>query len=243
MRHLTLSLCAVIITFLAGVSSFAAQSRDGQQSAQIFSNRIAVQSDPDAPLRISSVMDNSDDPEAPLVNFVVENVSSKPIQAYWISYDTIAHGINVRLGSGLNATNQEMILPPGKRRATAVLNRDKEKISLSVSFIEFADGTTWGNDMAKYGESLAGERTGARAEAERLLTLLKTTGLQAVIDAIAEKVVYSDLTAESRREVNFLLGVRATRLRIQQAYEKGGISAVESVLRQPYDMSAFSLLR
>lgn len=240
MRHLTLSLCAVVITFLAGVHSFAAQSRDSQQPAQVSLHRVAVQSPPDAPLRISSVVDNSDDPDAPLVNFMVENVSSKPIQAYWISYDTIAHGINVRLGSGLNATNQEMILPPGKRRATAVLNHDKEKISLSVGFIEFADGTTWGSDTAKYGESLAGERRGAQAEAQRLRKLLETGGVSAIVAAVSERELSMRSNHFSHSKSSSLIGARAMRLRVRRAYDQGGLTAVESALRQPYDMSTLS---
>ncbi|HEX8456384.1 MAG TPA: hypothetical protein VF656_03600 [Pyrinomonadaceae bacterium] len=243
MRHLTLCLYAVIITVLTCVSSFAAQSGDSQQPAQLSLDRVAVQLQPDAPLRISSVVDNSDDPEAPLVNFVVENVSSKPIQAYWISYDTIAHGVNVRLGSGINATSRDLVLPPGKRRATAILNRGKEKISLCVDFIEFADGTTWGEDTAKYGESLAGERRGAQAEAERLRKLLEINGLSAVVAAVSERENSQRSNHFSRNESGSLIGVRATRLRVRRAYDQGGLSAVESALCQPYDMSAFSLLR
>ena len=242
MRHLTSTLCVVIITCLSCVSSIVAQSRDSRQPAQSSLNRVAVQSPPDAPLRISSVVDNSDDPEAPLVNFVLENVSGKPIQAYWISYDTIAQGINVRLGSGVNATSQESILPPGKRRETAVLNRGKEKISLSVDFIEFADGTTWGDDTAKYGESLAAERRGAQAEAERLRKMLDTSGLSAVVAAVSEREISLRSNRFSRSESGSLVGARATRLRVRRAYDQGGLAAIETALRQPYDMSAFSLL-
>jgi Holliday junction resolvase len=189
------------------------------------------------------VVDNSDDAETPLVEFAVENVGAKPILAFWISYDMVVHGTNVTLGRGVNVNKQELILPPGKRRALAISNGDREKVVLSVDFVEFADGSTWGADTARYAESLAGERAGARAEAERLVKLLKTGGLQAVKDAAAEKVDYPDLTPETRREVSFLIGVRATRGRVLQASEKGGLSTVEAALRQPYDMSAASLLR
>ncbi|MGI9107135.1 MAG: hypothetical protein ACR2G4_12910 [Pyrinomonadaceae bacterium] len=242
MCHLTLSLCAVLITVLANDSFTAAQSRDSQRPAQRALTRVAVRPQPDAPLRISSVVDNSDDPEAPLVNFVVENVSGKPIQAYWISYDTVAHGENITLGSGINANSQELILPPGKRRETAILNRGKEKIDLSVDFVEFADGTAWGSDTAKYAESLAGARAGARAEAQRLLKLLETSGWSAVVAAVSERETYMRSNHFSLSESSSLSGALATRLRVRRAYEKGGLSAVETALRQPYDMSAFSLL-
>lgn len=242
MRHLTLSLCVVLTTFLMGVPSIAAQSHAGQRPAQNFLTRVLVRPQPSAPLRISSVVDNSDDPDAPIANFTVENISSKPIQAYWISYDTVAHGINVTLGFGINANSQELILPPGKQRELAVLNRDKEKIDLSVDFVEFADGTVWGSDTAKYGERLAGERVAARAEAQRLIKLLETSGLSAVVAAVSESEIYLRSNYFSLSESSSLGGALATRLRVRRAYEKGGLSAVETALRQPYDMSARSLL-
>ena len=243
MQHLTRSLCAALIAFLTAFSSATAQVAEGRRAAPSPSNRVSVRAQAGAPLRISSVVDNSDDAETPLVEFVVENVGAQPIHAFWISYDTVAHGFNVTLGMGINPPGPELILPPGKRRALAISNGDREKVVLSVDFVEFADGSTWGADTARYAESLAGERAGARAEAERLVKLLKTGGLQAVKEAAAEKVDYPDLTPETRREVSFLMGVRATRGRVLQASEKGGLPAVESALRQPYDMSASSLLR
>lgn len=243
MQHLTRSLCAALVAFLTTFSSAAAQVAEARRVAPNPSNRVSVRAQADAPLRISSVADNSDDADTPLVEFAVENVGAQPILAFWISYDMVIHGTNVTLGRGVNANKQELILPPGKRRSLAISNSDREKVVLSVDFVEFADGSTWGADTAKYAESLAGERAGARAEAERLVKLLKTGGLQAVKEAAAEKVNYPDLTPESRREVSFLIGVRATRGRVLQASEKGGLPAVESALRQPYDMSASSLLR
>jgi hypothetical protein len=201
---------------------------------------VSVRPQPGAPLRISSVEDNSDDPEAPVVGFVVENAGGKPIQAYWISYETVAHGADVTLGVGTNAGTSEQVLPPGRRREGGVLNRAKEKIVLSVDFVEFADGTTWGEDTARYSEGLAGERAGARAESERLFRLLETGGLPAVMDAAGKGITHAGGAAESREEQSFLFGVRAARVRAQSAYQKGGLPAVESALRQPYDWSARS---
>lgn len=243
MQRLTRSLCAALITCLTAFSSSTAQVVEGRRVAQTSSNRVSVRAQADAPLRISSVVDNSDDTDTPLVEFVVENVGAKPVLAFWVSYDMVVRGTSVTLGRGVNANKQELILPPGKRRALAVSNPDKEKVVLSVDFVEFADGSTWGANTAQYAESLAGERAGARAEAERLMTLLKTGGLRAVEKAAAEKVNYPDLTTESRREVSFLIGVSTTRFRVLRASEKGELSAVEYALRQPYDMSAASLLR
>lgn len=156
-RLLTLSLTAALAASLTVSPSLAAQKSVGGSS-----ERVTVRSQPGAPLRISAVADNSDDPEAPLVSFLVENVTGKPIQAYWISYDTVAHGGDVTLGVGVNAGTSEQVLPPGRRREAGVLNRGGQRLKLWVDFVEFTDGTTWGEDASRYAESLAGQRAGAR---------------------------------------------------------------------------------
>jgi len=235
MRLLTLSLIAAFAATLAAGTSLAAQ-----ETVRRSSDRVSVRPQPDAPLRISAVTDNSDDREAPLVGFLVENVAGKPIQAYWISYDTRTHGVDVTLGVGRNAGTKDQVLPPGKRREEGVLNRDRERIVLSVDFVEFSDGTTWGADTSKYAEGLAGQRAGARAESERLLKLLETGGLPAVVEAAGKGVGPAGRAAESRDEHSFLSGVRAVRLRVLQAYQSGVLAAVEPALRQPYDLSAHS---
>lgn len=235
MRLLTLSPTAALAASLTVSPSLAAQKSVGGSS-----ERVTVRSQPGAPLRISAVADNSDDPEAPLVSFLVENVTGKPIQAYWISYDTVAHGGDVTLGVGVNAGTSEQVLPPGRRREAGVLNRGGQRLKLWVDFVEFTDGTTWGEDASRYAESLAGQRAGARAESERLLKLLETGGLLAVMDAAGKSVTHAAGAAPSRAEQNFLFGVRGVRLRVHRAHQSGGLPAVESALRQPYDWSARS---
>lgn len=235
MRLLTLPLIAALGASLAVNPSLAAR-----QAVRGSTDRVSVRPQPGAPLRISAVADKSDDPQAPLVGFLVENVGGRPIQAYWISYDTRAGGEDVTLGVGMNAGTKEQVLPPGGRRELGVLNRGGERIVLSVDFVEFADGTTWGEDASKHAEGLAGQRAGARAEAGRLLKLLETEGLPAVVEAAGQGVGQVGRAAESRSEQSFLFGVRAVRARVQRAYQGGGLAAVESALRQPYDWSGRS---
>lgn len=238
-----LPLTATLLSLIAGVSAMAAQTLRPASPGNNPAGRVSVRTQPDAPLRIGSVEDESDDPQGPHVDFMIENVSGRPVQAYWISYDTEARGMSITLGFGINAHSEDRILQPGKSHALNITNPGKARVTLWVNFVEFAGGTTWGLDTAHYAESLAGERTGARAETERLLRLLMTSGPQAVIDSIARRD--SDIVPPPRHSaswvISFRVGVRAKQVAIQRAYSDSGLAAVEIKLRQPYDMSEHML--
>lgn len=239
MRLLTRSFC-VAFTALVVAAHATGQSPGGSKAVQGSGGRVSVRTQPGAPLRVSSVKDNSDDADAPVVEFVVENLGGKPIQAFWIAYDTVARGFKVTLGLGVNDATSEQVLPPGRRRELGILNREKQPVALSVDFVEFADGTTWGADAARYAESLEAERAGGRAESQRLLKLLGTGGPAAVMDAVAGGTISGQANPQSRSEWNFLIGVRIVRTRIQRAFAERGLAGVEDALRQPYDMSALA---
>lgn len=239
-RHLLLT--ATLLGLIAGISAVATQLPRPAGQSNHMAGRVSVRMQPDAPLRINSVEDESDDPQGAHVDFMVENVSGRPVRAYWISNDTEAQGMSITLGFGVNAHSEDMILQPGKSHASNITNPGKARITLWVNFVEFADGTTWGADTTHYAESLAGERAGARAEAERLLNLLMTSGPQAVIDSIARRDA-GDVPPPGHSTswtTGFRMGVKARQVGIQRAYSKNNLAAVEVALRQPYDMSEHS---
>ena len=55
---------------------------------------------------------------------------------------------------------------------------------MSVDFVEFVDGTTWGPDTTNAAERLDAHFAGRRAERDHLLKLLGEGGTPAVITAI-----------------------------------------------------------
>jgi hypothetical protein len=121
MRRSISFLTTVLVALIACAAGIEARSLK-EQSAQDILHRVSVQAQPDAPLNILSVADHSDDPEGSHVDFTVKNVSPKQVQAFWISYDTVAEGKEITLGFGINAQKQDEVLRPSKLRALNISN-------------------------------------------------------------------------------------------------------------------------
>lgn len=119
-----------------------------------------------------------------------------------------------------------------------------ESISLSVDFVEFGDGSTWGIDSRNSRDMLAGQREGAKAERKRLRELLKSKGPAAVLDAAGEDVTDGtrDAGANTNRSEEWLRGYRngvgSFRHRLRRNLQTPAASRSELELGRPFDLSA-----
>lgn len=114
-------------------------------------------------------------------------------------------------------------------------------VTLSVDFVEFDDGTTWGRDMYNSRDMLAGWREGATAECVRLHKLLKSNGPSAVFDAV--RVEVSDEPPESENstkpssnwKMGYGSGVASIRYRLRETVQAGDAAGAERELNKLAD--------
>lgn len=151
------------------------------------SARVIVSAMPDAPLKLAIPHPESTGAEqyAPSVDVVIENTSDKDVSSYAIRYDLGFDGELRRGGVELNqSSTARSLLRPGDTRSTSVgdahYSRPIERVVVSLDFVEFTDGSTWGPDTYSSKEVLAGMRAGARTLTERLLRVLRERGLTAL---------------------------------------------------------------
>src|SRR5262245_25289914 len=111
-------------------------------------------------------------------------------------------------------------------------------LQVSIDYVEFTDGSSWGGDSCHSVEFLAGERAGGDAAIKLLRNMLKEQGDQAVIETIRGglKVEMPDKQSARWSEA-FSRGVETIGYRVMDAYQKEGESEVEVVLSKPYDAS------
>lgn len=207
-------------------------SRDGAQLPTI------TQADQgDAPLRIVHAFVETPSPEKVVVRVMVQNQSARQIRA-------LAIASNIRVDF-LNLSGRTSILLPSQIKTFDIVYTEDgrpKSINLSVDFVEFGDGTTWGADIANSRDRLAGQREGAKAERQRLKTLLKSKGRPALTELIVGEVLDEldpSTTANHSQEwqQGYRSGVAAIRYRLRQALQTNNQRQIELELNKPYDTS------
>lgn len=199
---------------------------------------VTVQAQPGSPIGISSIILDSPDPLEPEFKYLVSNESQKSINAYAIRYVVSAGGqlseaIELRIGD-----SPDTAFAPGQVEWGAFTGQTSSQairsIELSVDFVEFSDGTTYGGDKHKSAEQLNGRRAGVRAEAERLIELRTGKGLEAVLSAItgADGGAPAPPGQTPQWEEGFRGGVAALHGRLQRARQEGGPTKVEEELQR-----------
>jgi hypothetical protein len=164
----------------------------------------------------------------------VKNISSKPIHSFSVSYyspdplDTSGAGIQ-----------PEKLLQPGQVQSIGDSSRGKERVEFSVDFVQFADGDVWYSDPPSAAVKPEGVKAGAEASTEHLRRILESKGAEAVMNLlprIRADVDYPDFsTREAFGDSGFYCGITNTEVRVQYAYQEGGLSEVEDLLRQNYN--------
>lgn len=233
MHHfLNIALAGLALSFLSGIGSNLTL-RSGMGTVLAQAPVITIKPQPDAPIRISLGKVVSDNPSAPAFEYSLVNVSDKPIRAHAL-----------RIDDGLMGSLLEIHTFPWQSRQThpgtygdKTFSPPLKGIEMSVDFVEFADGTTWGPDTTNAAERVAGHYAGRAAERDRLIKLLEEGGTQAVITAIeADDVQIVSQSGRSERwEHNYRIGAKYYRLGLRRTYKNEGLAAMETSLRKELD--------
>jgi hypothetical protein len=117
-----------------------------------------------------------------------------------------------------------------------------KRVSVSVDFVEFEDGTTWGTDAGNSKDILAGQRVGAKAERQRLKNLLKSKGRPALNDlpeaGRSDEPAAAEVTGRSPQWLQgYRGGVGSIRHRVRQARQASNPDQVEVELNKAFDTS------
>jgi hypothetical protein len=213
------------------------------------SQQVLIYPQPDSPLRILNVSPQwkiSNDAKWHMLelDFAVENVSEKAIRAYAIR--VFEGELNDRSGSlsFSNLTSTTAIIQPNQTRSEEMRGHGyaamPQSLKIAVDFVEFVDGSTWGQDVFESAQRLEGQRAGAKAMLDRLRRIKQQSGIEAVVKAVEDDALETrppDEKIEIWKE-GFKTGVGSVGARVRLAYKNGGLSAAQVAIEKPYDTAS-----
>src|SRR5688572_3275936 len=206
------------------------------QQFQVQTPVIRADIQPDSPLAISAERQLDKTEQAPEVAYNVTNVTNKTITAFAVKLEVSADSKSVATVSLNNLEVVASNLPPNQslNQFTTYDNfaNAQHRVTLSVDFVQFSDGTTWGRDSAKSAERVAGQRAGIDAVTSRVSNVVrggKPNELAGVLDSILTTEPATSGHSEAWNE-----GFRSARLsvanRFKRANSAGGLNKVNSEL-------------
>jgi hypothetical protein len=165
-----------------------------------------------------------------VLRFEVTNRSNKVIHSYDCRYYS-----PVPIGNGSYGSQPEGLLP-GQSRDDSISAHEYAPLTLTIDFVQFADGTTWFSNSPQSTVKPDGLRAGAKAAASYLLTVMSRDGAQTVMDTLPR--IHAEVRDPNFPAANsefgmfgFYCGVTNIAVRVEHEYKDGGAQGVETFLR------------
>lgn len=192
---------------------------------------VSVEERQGSPLRILSVQTKWATPARTGIELyiTVENVSGKAVSAYTTRDAALGDpGEGTRRGRScllIRAASPGKALRPGRTegRSTWTGYDPAARLRRVVDFVEFTDGTTWGEDVCGMAEVMAASRAGAREARRRLREVFASGGADAVIEILKPGRFQAEPpedSAEERRRVQSFRPARGDRGNVERPDER-----------------------
>ena len=240
-RGLFLKLAALFLlaACLALLTSKATYSRLATGAPQVLT--VQVESQPQSPLQFSSTKVLSPDPFSPNIEFTVINKGEKAIRAYTVTRELVTDGGSRKAALFTHLAAQREVLQP-RQSKTGSVNEPYSplpvrNVILSIDFVEFVNGETWGADVYNSAQRLAGQERGVAAALEHFRKVRAEKGASTLLEAVTseEEEIAPPEGGSPEWQDGFKTGVALMRLRLKRAEQGGGLKGVELELRQPFD--------
>jgi hypothetical protein len=158
------------------------------------------------------------------LTFDVENISNKPIHSFSFSYYS-----KDQLDTGASGCQPE-IIKTGQTRTIKIDIRGKDRITLSLDFVQYIDGEMWFSDAPNNSVSKEGVKGGFKAASDYLLKLLRSDGPDAVIRVLPR--IHAEVYSPPSGDFGFYCGVTCAGVRAEYGYNREGLGGIRSALEQ-----------
>ncbi|HLL99564.1 MAG TPA: hypothetical protein VK400_00790 [Pyrinomonadaceae bacterium] len=190
-----------------------------------------------SPLRITITNVDNSNKDYQEINYSVQNVSNKDVRAYVVLHHSKSNGDRGttirRFGTKLFHPNEFDNVRLSEERN---LIKPDDALFLSIDYVEFDDGSSWGNDTARQSEYIAGSRAGWKeaVKQSKLIYNQKGTTLTEFLGQDSAEIISPpvDTSQTSKWQEGFRSGYRAAIATLQKAYKNQGVKAVQIKLNE-----------
>jgi hypothetical protein len=204
--------------------------------------RVVAVEQPGSALRIVLTSMESKDPLRPRYGYTITNIVDQPIAAYAIRESGVMpSGVLVNTTTFLHFPSVDVSLRPYETKyqegTSGITYKEPPKeIRLSVDFVEFVDGSRWGEDSSKSGERMDGKRAGGKAAIKKYRDVLDAGGLKSFQSVLSEPaIVNPDESASDQWKEGFKSGVSLVRKRLTAVKNSSDIQEIKKELAKPFD--------
>lgn len=127
----------------------------------------------DSPVRIQNITQRPYGPTTGIFEFELLNLTDKPIRAVSVITDTAKEKQSTSFFARLEFIEPGKVRPMRLPVAPGISIKAGDTVSLSIDFVEFADGLTWGIDTRGNARFFVGIRDGSRAAIKHLREMLQ----------------------------------------------------------------------
>ncbi|MGI8884503.1 MAG: hypothetical protein ACR2IA_09705 [Pyrinomonadaceae bacterium] len=189
----------------------------------------------DSPLTVTIInVDNTAESDQ-TVNYAAQNTGLKKIKAYVLLYadESGVGGASIKFFQAFSS-GQTIQSSISKGRLNIETN---SKIFLSLDYIEFEDGSSWGKNSQSQSDYIGGYNEGQKGAVKEIRELLTNTNKNAVSDLLQRQVTDTNPSSVNNNkpdkwQYGFVSGYRSVLARLQIVYENNGLEAIAPKIEQ-----------
>lgn len=197
---------------------------------------VEVVAQTDCPLLITQIGVDNTAESYQIINFAIQNISSKNIKAYVLLNSYKSRGAASMTGIFQKSFVPQLMFQESIREERVNIKSDG-KMFLEFDYVEFEDGSVWGEDSLKQSEHILGMKEGRKNAISQLRELLNGQDKNALSNLLRQEVSEIKASVPNNKKSEkwqrgFTTGYRLVIGQIQSVYEKQGIEGASLKLKE-----------
>ena len=179
----------VVTVLNIALAPYLVQISFGQTNESRFKDqpplKVEIETQNDSPLRLTIINVDNTAPSYQLINYSIQNISSKKIKAYVTTY-TYKTGISgTSISFPVKFIEGQIIQESIFEERVNI--KQENRLLLSLDYVEFEDGAWWGKDSEHQSEYISGHFEGRRGAIKQIKHLITNQNRSYAVERFFDK--------------------------------------------------------